>query len=258
MKASIISVVAAAAAVNAHGGNSTIPTGTISTIYSTSVYTITSCAPTVTNCPVGKVTSEVYSTTTFCPATTPAVATSVPAGPSISTEYQTHVYTITSCAPTVTNCPVGKVTSTVETVTKVHPTGKPSGVIPPPAGKPECPAVTSYVTVTVPATPAGQKPATSVGAVCPGGANCPPAATGVAPPANTAVVCPGGASCPPANTAVVVCPGGANCPKPVPSAAPTGGKSYNTTTTVPFTSGASAQKAGGLLMAVGLAAAYLL
>jgi hypothetical protein len=42
---------------------------TTSTQYMTSYYTITSCAPTVTNCPVGDVTSEVYSTVTVCPVT---------------------------------------------------------------------------------------------------------------------------------------------------------------------------------------------
>jgi hypothetical protein len=38
-----------------------------STILYTKVYTITSCKPEVTNCPVGKVTSTVYTTTTICP-----------------------------------------------------------------------------------------------------------------------------------------------------------------------------------------------
>ena len=45
---------------------------TTSTVYTTSVYTITSCAPTVTNCPakLGSVTTEVISLyTTVCPVT---------------------------------------------------------------------------------------------------------------------------------------------------------------------------------------------
>ncbi|GJN67732.1 hypothetical protein PLICBS_001760 [Purpureocillium lilacinum] len=42
-----------------------------STIRTTRTYTITSCAPTVTNCNIGKVTTEVYTSyTTHCPATT--------------------------------------------------------------------------------------------------------------------------------------------------------------------------------------------
>jgi hypothetical protein len=44
MKASIIALVSAAAAVSAHK-NETVP-WTTSTVYATSVYTITSCAPT--------------------------------------------------------------------------------------------------------------------------------------------------------------------------------------------------------------------
>jgi hypothetical protein len=45
------------------------PEWTTSTILSTKVYTIRSCKPEATNCPVGKVTSTVYSTTTVCPVT---------------------------------------------------------------------------------------------------------------------------------------------------------------------------------------------
>ncbi|KAI1107119.1 hypothetical protein F4804DRAFT_298619 [Jackrogersella minutella] len=40
---------------------------TTSTVEVTKVYTITSCKPTVTNCPVGVVTTEVSTTTTVCP-----------------------------------------------------------------------------------------------------------------------------------------------------------------------------------------------
>ncbi|KAI1344132.1 hypothetical protein F5Y15DRAFT_103745 [Xylariaceae sp. FL0016] len=45
---------------------------TVSTVYSTNVYTVTSCAPTVTDCParLGKVTTELISvSTTICPVT---------------------------------------------------------------------------------------------------------------------------------------------------------------------------------------------
>lgn len=39
-------------------------------MYSTTVYTISSCAPTVTNCPYGQTTTEVFSAyTTYCPET---------------------------------------------------------------------------------------------------------------------------------------------------------------------------------------------
>lgn len=53
---------------------------TTSTVYTTRVYTITSCAPEVTNCPVNHVTTETIPWyTTVCPVT--ATATSTPAGP---------------------------------------------------------------------------------------------------------------------------------------------------------------------------------
>ncbi|RDW57758.1 hypothetical protein BP5796_12559 [Coleophoma crateriformis] len=126
-----------------------VPAGyTMSTVYATKIYTITSCAATVTNCPVGKVTTETTSLyTTICPEsgspsnppakqtggssgglntsitmyTVPEV-TSVPAGYAMSTVYATKIYTITSCAATVTNCPVGKVTTEISSLyTTVYP-----------------------------------------------------------------------------------------------------------------------------------------
>lgn len=42
----------------------------MSTVYATTTYTITSCKPTVTNCPVGSVTTETkFMYTTYCPVT---------------------------------------------------------------------------------------------------------------------------------------------------------------------------------------------
>ncbi|KAF9879431.1 putative endochitinase [Colletotrichum karsti] len=53
---------------------------TVSTVFTTSVYTVTSCAPTVTNCPVGQVTTKVVPWyTTVCPV---AEATPGPSEPS--------------------------------------------------------------------------------------------------------------------------------------------------------------------------------
>lgn len=58
---------------------------TTSTAYTTKTYTITSCAPTVTNCPVGKVTTEVVAAyTTVCP-----VKNTAGAGSSTSNSLQT-------------------------------------------------------------------------------------------------------------------------------------------------------------------------
>jgi chitinase len=74
----------------------------------------------VTNCPIGKVTTDIITiTTTFCPAsaisTASAVSTASPTLYTTSIVYTTRVYTITSCAPTVTNCParLGQVTTEI-------------------------------------------------------------------------------------------------------------------------------------------------
>lgn len=77
----------ASAAIVSPAGNNTVtakvnatsiyPTLT-STLTTTRVFTVTSCAPTVTSCPVGKVTTEVHTVvTTFCPGkpTQPAKST---------------------------------------------------------------------------------------------------------------------------------------------------------------------------------------
>lgn len=98
---------------------------TTSTVYGTTVYTVTSCAPTVTDCParLGHVTTETIALyTTVCPVS--AVATTAPYPTKkayTSTIVETNTYTITSCAPSVTNCPakIGKVTTEVVTKTNV-------------------------------------------------------------------------------------------------------------------------------------------
>ncbi|RYP10494.1 hypothetical protein DL764_000677 [Monosporascus ibericus] len=129
----------------------TPPVMTTSTVYSTNVYTVTSCAPEVTDCSKGEVTTELVSLyTTVClveqvqsstePASSKGVKFQSPPSPSkssivassetlrvskttatgstpstTSTVYSTKVYTITSCAPEVSNCPVsiGQVTTEV-------------------------------------------------------------------------------------------------------------------------------------------------
>jgi chitinase len=102
---------------------------TTSTVYATSVYTVTSCAATVTDCParLGHVTTETIALyTTVCPVSGSAAkptTTAAPYGSYTSTIVKTLVYTVTSCAPTVTNCPakVGKVTTELVTSTVVVP-----------------------------------------------------------------------------------------------------------------------------------------
>ncbi|KAI9645334.1 Chitinase 2 [Ciborinia camelliae] len=116
---------------------------TTSTVYATTVYTVTSCAATVTDCParIGSVTTEIISSyTTVCPVTETGgnggivSSTSFPSSAptpitaitsyGTSTVYQTSVYTITSCAPSVTDCPArsGQLTTeTISSYTSVYP-----------------------------------------------------------------------------------------------------------------------------------------
>lgn len=133
---------------------------TTSTVYDTKVYTVTSCAPTVTNCPVGHVTTETVGVyTTVCPVSEELT---------VSTVYTTDVHTITSCAPTVTNCPVGHVTTeTVVVGTTVCPVSEVSAVPPPVYTKPAVHTsawvypsgnTTTKAPVVVPTTPGGAAP----------------------------------------------------------------------------------------------------
>jgi hypothetical protein len=87
---------AAVAFAGAVMANSSAPE---STVYSTEYYTVTSCGPTVTNCPASS--TAVHST--VYPVTT-------------STIYSTTVKTITSCAATVTNCPAHSTVVVTETI----------------------------------------------------------------------------------------------------------------------------------------------
>jgi hypothetical protein len=88
-----------------------------SIITETQVYTITSCAPEITNCPVGKKTSTVVTSKTVVPVEETSTSTAWQSW-TTSTTLVTASYTVTSCAPTVTGCSVGELTSTIyETVT---------------------------------------------------------------------------------------------------------------------------------------------
>ncbi|RYO85571.1 hypothetical protein DL766_005868 [Monosporascus sp. MC13-8B] len=89
---------------------------TTSTHMTTITYTVTSCAPTVTDCP-GKgavVTEEIPLYTTVCPVTkteTGKPSTKSEPPMTTSTIYSTRVETVTKCPPSVTDCPVGSVTT---------------------------------------------------------------------------------------------------------------------------------------------------
>ncbi|UNI18694.1 hypothetical protein JDV02_004949 [Purpureocillium takamizusanense] len=98
-----------------------LPTYT-STFTSTNTYTITSCPPYVTGCPIGSVTTGVVTrTTTWCPGESSSSAlpptTTAPSSPSITSVYTTtKTHTVTAChgeGP----CTKGHVTTEVLTKT---------------------------------------------------------------------------------------------------------------------------------------------
>lgn len=225
MKCSIAILAGAAALVAAGESNYTM-----STVYATSVYTITSCAATVTDCParMGSVTTDIISLyTTFCPvaATETKAApypTMTPAAPmsTTSTIYKTVEYTISSCPAYVTNCPVGKKTSSVMTQT----------------------TVCAVTTETAPAqTYAPSPPASSIITVT---------SAPAVPASSVPYQCPGGASCPGESTMTKAYGTGVTSAS-VYSAKP------SSATYVPVTGGASAKKAGSVLAVVGVVAAFL-
>ncbi|KAK7923030.1 hypothetical protein PG985_007101 [Apiospora marii] len=104
-------------------------------VFTTKISTITSCAPSVTNCPARVTTETIALYTTVCPVSgatsVPKPTTSAPAFLT-QTQYVTKVYTITSCAPSVTDCParIGKVTTEVGTTTKLIPVVTPTNAYP--------------------------------------------------------------------------------------------------------------------------------
>ncbi|KAK1975692.1 hypothetical protein LZ30DRAFT_736667 [Colletotrichum cereale] len=123
-----------------------------STVFSTKFFTVTSCAPEVTNCPAR---STVVSSS-IEPWTT-------------STIYTTKVSTVTSCAPEVTNCPAHStvvVTATEAIATTICPvtatetgakptaTGPAAGVPPPMGGNGTVPVAPP----AMPTTATGVKP----------------------------------------------------------------------------------------------------
>jgi WSC domain/CFEM domain len=81
---------------------------TLSTVYATSIYTITSCAPTVTNCPaiIGKVTTVIVSLyTTICPVTAPVALN--PSTPTASNKALPIAYTTVVVTEYTAICPEG-------------------------------------------------------------------------------------------------------------------------------------------------------
>ena len=100
----------------------------ISTIAETNVYTMTSCAADIANCPVDKKTSTVVTSETIVPVKETSTSTAWQSW-TTSTTLVTSSYTVTSCAPTVTGCSVGELTSTIyETITWCSVTSTETGV----------------------------------------------------------------------------------------------------------------------------------
>ncbi|GAB0135585.1 hypothetical protein EsDP_00003918 [Epichloe bromicola] len=105
-----------------HWSNSTMTSKpaslTTSTVFTTKTYTVTSCAPTVTDCREGHVTTETIPLyTTVCPVTetahVPEPTTTKAPLLTTSTVYTTNMYTLTSCPPYVVDCSEGEVTTEV-------------------------------------------------------------------------------------------------------------------------------------------------
>lgn len=154
----------------AYGASTTVatytPAGelTTSTVYATSVYTVTSCAPTVTNCParLGYLTTEIISLyTTVCPVTateTPALISAVPqssvygfgkGGPATVPYVLTTYTALTVVGGFTTTIPV--VAPAVYASTSI-PKGSNAAVVPTKGAS--GPVQTSLVTVVPVATPA--------------------------------------------------------------------------------------------------------
>ncbi|KAF0316464.1 beta-1,3-endoglucanase [Colletotrichum asianum] len=231
------------------------PAGQITT-YKTNIVTITSCPPTVTNCPVGKettiITSEVIPATTVEGEKPVPVTTQAPDVPVVLTTYKTEVHTVTSCAPTVTNCPVGKET-TIVTSAVITTTAPAAGV--PVTNVPQNPAVPGSETPVVPGT---ESPATTAPVVPGTGATTAsvPAAGQTNSAEKPVAETPVDTAMP---TTLVVAPSSpynGTLPTglfPTGTAAPCIGSACPATTTGPVQAGADKLSSGAFMMAAALA-----
>lgn len=192
-----------------------------STKYITEEVTITSCAPTVTDCPAR---STVVSKTTY-----PVIVTSAPA---TYTRYTTIVNTITSCAPTVTNCPYGSLTSTVIPITSTAVQYSNCTTSTGAGPKPTSSAAPVPVVPVVPVVPAGPATVTVTVNYCPAPSSTLVPVVPVQPTTPVAPVVPA------TSAAVVPAPSGA----PVK---PANGTAVTTSTPPKFT-GAAATMSGSL------------
>ncbi|KAK6829332.1 GPI anchored serine-rich protein [Apiospora arundinis] len=167
------------AATTAPGEGYPIATPAIAgVVYSTRYHTISSCAPTVTDCPYGSLTSTIIAikptTSVIVPSEKPTgpypavpgrpntttVAGEKPTGPAQPEQpgnvvYTTKYHTVSSCGPQMTDCPYGSTTSSVVKVTPPAPAqSQPTTVIVPVLGEKP---TGSYP--AVPGKPTGEQPA---------------------------------------------------------------------------------------------------
>lgn len=234
---------------------------TISTVYETKEYTITKCGPTVTNCPVGHVTTTVVESTTLCPVE----PTKSPHNPYPSSEESPHVpyptkpaeespYVPYPTKPAEESPHVPYSTKSVEGPHNPYPSSssEESPYVPVPTTPAEEIPHAPYPTKP---TEEGPHYSTIVVETCvPTTITKVITVTGEGPkptkPADETSVCPGGPYCPDVTTS--------KGPYPTGGAIPTGGYGYPPKNeTVDFHGSASTQRAGGLLLAVGLAAVAL-
>ncbi|KAL0930394.1 beta-endoglucanase [Colletotrichum truncatum] len=254
------------------------------TTYRTNIVTITSCPPSVPNCPVGSkttiVTSEVVPATSEGEKPVP-VTTKVPDVPVVLTTYRTNIVTITSCPPTVPDCPIGSKT-TIVTSELITPTAPAPGVPatptdvpqnpPAPGGeKPTTPAAPGGEKPTTPAAPGGDKPSAPGGDVPVPAPSKPSTPGGEKPPVPVTPVTPGGnkpttpaagvptAEVPAVPTTLVVAPSSpyngtlTTARFPVGTGAPCVGAACPATTTGPVQAGAGKIGSGAVLLAAVLA-----
>lgn len=103
-----------------------LPTFSTDTVEITKVYTITSCAPTVTDCParIGQLTTEIITSSAIGASSAAGVVSSpapTAAGSDLTTRtiYSTTTNTITSCLTNVIHCPASMTSEIVQTKTIV-------------------------------------------------------------------------------------------------------------------------------------------
>ena len=105
---------------------------TTSTVYSTRTATVTKCPPTVTDCPIGSVTTEVVAvSTTVCPVTETETGTAdLTPTPIITTDFKAETTGIPATKYPVQSPPVAKPSPSTAITVPLYPTGSFNGTVP--------------------------------------------------------------------------------------------------------------------------------